>query len=363
MSFWIRFLSILLSIFMHGVSLPAPVLESPGAVPRTDRPAYEEYIKCYQGAVVSLQVFQRNEQDKDVLKAACSGFFYDEKGYFLSSASALIPFFGYNGRLNQDVIIKVLLRGEKEFREAKLLHVLERPDLAVLKTGEKDERFPAIPLNTRRVKAVGSEVFALAFPVREGKKLGFAPGYVTEYGPLNLSEELYPHRLVTSSCTFPLSYAGAPVFDSEGHFVGIVTAHTEREFTDLSGYYYAARELNAVLRLLVKNEPGSKVSLGAHFMSERDYASLREIYDFPAGVYVTEVIRDGSAYTAKMKEGDIILSINGRNVQTPEQLNELLIAARKGAEWKIRVFHSEDLRTEELVLYLQSDRAGKYNVR
>lgn len=363
MNIWTRLFSLLLSLLLQG---NLSLAEGSG-ITGPDEPVgvltYEEYLDRYDKAIVSVQVFSRNEEEKDVLMATCSGFIYDEKGYLLTSSSALLPFFGYDGRLNPEVNIKVMIYGETEFRDARLIHILERPDLAVLKVGEKDELFHVIDLTTKKDKQVGSDVFALGYPLREGKKIGLAPGYITEYGVRNLSEDLFPHRLITSSCVFPLSYSGSPVFDREGYFAGIVTALTEREFSDISGYFYNAEEVVNVLKLLDTKKSESRVSFGAHFMSEEDFLPLRKIYGFPEGVYVTEVIRDGSAYTAKVKAGDIILSVNGRGTVTPEALNEMLVAARRGAEWRIRVYHTEDNRTEDLVLYLQSDRAGKYSAR
>lgn len=360
MSFWIRFLSFILSLAAAGSVILGAAPASFGTAAPDCPPDYSERAEQLQSAIVSVHVFFHNDQDKDVLKAACTGFFYDAEGHILTSSSVLIPFFGMNRRLNPGISIKVLLPGEKAFRGAELVHVVERPDLAVLKVDLQEKEPSFIKIEEQAANGVGQAVFALAYPSREGKKAGFAPGYITEAGTRNLGEDLLPSRLITSSCTFPLSYTGAPVMDAEGRFAGIVTALTDREFTDLSGYYYAADEILEVLKLLRRGRTEIRVSFGAYFLSEEDYAPLREIYGFPAGVYVSDVLRDGSAYTAKIKEGDIIVSINGDRVHSPEELAELLKTARQGAEWKIRVFHTEDVRTEDLVLYLQDNHVGKY---
>lgn len=60
-------------------------------------------------------------------------------------------------------------------------------------------------------------------------------------------------------------------------------------------------------------------------------------YSIPKGVYVKGVEMESPAMTAGIQEADVIVEVNGQEIMTVEQYNQLLMGLVPGTEAKITV--------------------------
>lgn len=78
-------------------------------------------------------------------------------------------------------------------------------------------------------------------------------------------------------------------------------------------------------------------------------------YHLPAGVLITEVDMRGCAAKAGLAAGDIILSFNGVEVQTAEELEQALDACQVGDRIKVEFYRYKTKQMMETVVVLEAE--------
>ncbi len=74
---------------------------------------------------------------------------------------------------------------------------------------------------------------------------------------------------------------------------------------------------------------------------------ISKYYSLPQGIYVTEVVKDGGAYNAGIKAGDIIVGFDGYSVKTNDGLKKLLKYYAIGDSVDVTFMRNEDGTYEE----------------
>ena len=83
-------------------------------------------------------------------------------------------------------------------------------------------------------------------------------------------------------------------------------------------------------------------NLYAWFSNSEDITSKQaEMYNMPAGVYITEVAKKGAADKAGIVRGDIITAVNGTKVETRSALQNRITSKRIGTTVTITYMRSE----------------------
>ncbi|MDL2212715.1 PDZ domain-containing protein, partial [Bacteroides sp. OttesenSCG-928-N06] len=96
--------------------------------------------------------------------------------------------------------------------------------------------------------------------------------------------------------------------------------------------------------------------LGIRGMSFSDYRQSEEWkkkdkkVDVNDGVYVSEIVENGSAASADIKEGDIIIGLDGRSIKSMAELQETLARHRPGDKVKVKLVRDNKERTVEMTL-------------
>ncbi|MCZ6767427.1 MAG: PDZ domain-containing protein, partial [bacterium] len=68
------------------------------------------------------------------------------------------------------------------------------------------------------------------------------------------------------------------------------------------------------------------------------------------GVLINEVIEESPADKAGLHDGDVIVTFNGKDVETPSQLSDLVAETKSGDEVKIKVVRDGRPRTFEVTI-------------
>lgn len=93
------------------------------------------------------------------------------------------------------------------------------------------------------------------------------------------------------------------------------------------------------------------VSVEAHTMesASKAFLGVRPVED-QNGVRIAQVIAGGAAQRSGLKDGDIIMSVAGRDVQHPEELISRIGAFKPGDKVAIRFMRSDRIQTMEITL-------------
>ncbi|WP_354073165.1 Do family serine endopeptidase [Caulobacter sp. 1776] len=208
--------------------------------------------------------------------------------------------------------ITVQLADRREFPAVVLLDD-PRADLAVLKIDTKGEKLPVMAIDDQDQMEVGDLVLAMGNPFGVGQTV--TNGIVSALARTDVGAADFGSYIQTDAAINP-GNSGGPLVDMDGDLVGINTFIISRSGSS-SGVGFAIPA--AVVRQVVAAALGGGHSVVRPWLGVKGQPVTGDIakslgMTAPRGVLVAQVYPDSSAARAGLKEGDVILSIDGRAV-------------------------------------------------
>jgi serine protease Do len=141
----------------------------------------------------------------------------------------------------------------------------------------------------------------------------------------------FQHFIQTDAAINP-GNSGGPLLNMNGEVIGVNTAI----FTQSAGYQGIGFAMPSNTVVQVYNDlisPSHKVTRGSIGIQFREGLSgaVNRVYGFKNGVLVQEVQPGGPADKAGLKPGDIIMSIDGRNIKDGNDLVDEIASRRPGS--------------------------------
>jgi len=252
-----------------------------------------------------------------------SGVIVDPSGYILTN----------NHVIRGADEIKVTLFDKREFK-GKVIGTDPKTDLAVVKIDAKD--LPYIELGDSDKLKVGELVIAIGNPY--GLNQTVTMGIVSATGRANVGIADYEDFIQTDAAINPGNSGGALV-NARGELVGINTAifSTTGGYQGI-GFAIPSNMAKAVMEQLIKNKKVIRgwlgVSIQALTPDMKKHFGLKE----DRGVVINQIFENSPAEKAGLKEEDIILQYNGKDITDPTQLKNLVANTPPGKEVELKVF-------------------------
>ena len=209
-------------------------------------------------------------------------------------------------------VIRVVLADRREF-DAKVLLADKRTDLAVLRLKAKaGTRFPVVPLGDSDAVEVGDLVLAIGNPFGIGQTV--TSGIISATARTNIGTSDFGFYLQTDAAINPGNSGGALV-GLDGRLIGINAAIFSR--TGESAGIGFAIPVNMVKAVLLAATHGGEIVrnwLGAAYQPVTPELAEALGLDRPGGVLVRMLAPDGPGAHAGLREGDVIIAINGHEV-------------------------------------------------
>lgn len=235
--------------------------------------------------------------------------------------------------------------------DAELLGSDESTDLALLRV-TADREFEPMALRTE-LPPVGELVLAVGNPLSLGHTVTL--GVVNGHGRNNLDIAEYENYIQTDAAINP-GNSGGPLVDVEGRAVGITVAVGLASNGD-EGLAFAipASMVRKVADEIEAHGRVRRAYLGVGTFSRwevsRSLRADREAgYTGESNVKVRSVYPDTPAATAKLREGDILLSIGSRKLTNSQSFTNALIEATPGEGTTIRIWRSGRVMNVSAVL-------------
>jgi Do/DeqQ family serine protease len=208
--------------------------------------------------------------------------------------------------------VTVQLADRREFPATVLLDD-PRSDLAVLKIDTKGERLPVLAIDDQEQLEVGDLVLALGNPFGVGQTV--TNGIVSALARTDVGAAEFGSYIQTDASINP-GNSGGPLVDMDGDLIGINTFIISRSGSS-SGVGFAIPA--AVVKQVVATALGGGHSVVRPWLGVKGQPVTGEIAKslglaVPRGVVISDVYPGGSAQRAGIREGDVILSIDGQAV-------------------------------------------------
>lgn len=248
--------------------------------------------------------------------------------------------------------IQVTLNDSREFT-AKLVGTDPNTDLALIKIDGKD--FPVIPMGDSDDLRLGEWVLAVGNPfnLTSSVTAGVVSAKSRKIGIYEDNGGL--ESFIQTDAAINMGNSGGALVNVRGELVGI-NAALESPTGTYAGYGFAIP--TTIVKKVVSDlkEYGSvqRAILG---INGDDLAKIRQSDEYKdkdfgtsEGVYVIHVGDDSGAAAAGIKEGDVIISIDGKRVKTLNELQETLLKYRPGDNVTVVVLRDKKEKILEIGL-------------
>lgn len=269
-----------------------------------------------------------------------TGFFLTEDGYIATN---------YHVVQNADYYAVSLSSAPNERIEAELVGYRENEDLAVLKIKGRGYLVPAI--GNSDALHVGDVAIAVGNPSGEDGAWSTTQGIVSALNrkvTVTVGGSAVELSMIQTDAALNPGNSGGPLCNDRAEVIGIIT----RKMSDAEGISYAIPINGAMEILEAIIEKGHADDVDPSFSKVRPVLGVTcttvekgDSYTYGGkpciaevdGVLITAVTSGGSA-DGRLKVLDIIVSLNGKQVATVEELTELLYTCSVGDEVTFKVY-------------------------
>ncbi|HEU5341758.1 trypsin-like peptidase domain-containing protein [Edaphobacter sp.] len=289
-------------------------------------------------------------------RALGSGFIVDPRGYIITNNHVVA---------NADKIyVKLSTDSDDDAdngRPATVIGVDKDTDIAVIKIDTK-QPLPTIKLGNSDGAQVGDWVLAIGSPFALAKTvtagiISAKNRTIDDPGPNGISQSQFQHFIQTDAAINP-GNSGGPLVDMAGQVVGMNTAiYTQSMGSQGVGFAMPSNTIAQIYNMLIG--PEHKVvrgSIGISFQQSLSSA-VKRMYGFQNGVIVSIVTPSGGAAKAGIQPGDVIVSIDGRNIKDGDDLVADISSRKVGSNVKLGYLRNGKQGTAEVVI---GDRAKTY---
>lgn len=250
--------------------------------------------------------------------------------------------------------IEVLLFDKRSFK-AKVIGTDPTTDLALLKI--EAENLPLIAYGNSDNVSVGEWVLAVGnpFDLTSTVTAGIISAKSRSINILRERENMAVESFIQTDAAVNPGNSGGALVNLQGELIGINTAIASNTGS-YSGYSFAVPVdlVKKVMDDLLKYGEVQRAMLGvsisevtAELVKEKGLENLN-------GVYIQGVSKNGAADGAKLEEGDVILKIDNREVNSVAELQEVVARYRPGNKVSVTYVRDGKENTHEVLLKSKS---------
>ena len=300
---------------VHGGSGPGGGGGGEQMAPFMDDPFFRQFF--------GDEFFRRFQAPRDRKESSLgSGVIVSPEGYIVTN----------NHVISKADEIKVLLNDKREF-VGKVVGTDPKTDIAVVKIDAKD--LPALPWGDSDKLEVGEFILAIGNPFALNSTVTM--GIVSAVGRANVGIADYEDFIQTDAAINPGNSGGALV-NTRGELVGMNTAIFARSGGYMGiGFAVPANMAHQVMDSLIKNGKVTRGWLGVSIQEVNQDLAKQFGLNETKGALVSEVIADSPAAAAGIKSGDVIVSYDGKSVDSPAILRNMVAQTPVGKTAKVEV--------------------------
>ncbi|MBX9588775.1 MAG: Do family serine endopeptidase [Hyphomonadaceae bacterium] len=286
-----------------------------------------------------------------LLSSLGSGVIVSREGLIVTNAHVI--------KVGAAAEIRIVLADRREF-DAKVLLADEKSDIAVLRIAGGDGRFPFLSFADSDAAEVGDMVLAIGNPFGVGQTV--TSGIVSAVGRTQVARSDAQVFIQTDAAINPGNSGGALV-DMSGRIVGINTAiYSSSGGSHGIGFAIPSNLVKLIVDNAVAGRKLERPWLGAKLASvTRELADSLKLGRV-AGALVARVNDKGPAAEAGLQVGDVIVGVDGHEVDDERAVTYRLTTRGIGNRARLEVVR-DGRRTSLDVALRAAPQAGKNDVR
>jgi len=274
-------------------------------------------------------------------QASGSGFVYSRNGLIVTNAHVVPP-----GTSDVEVVF-----ANGEHQKAKVYSRNPAADLALIKVSNYAKLPAPIELGDSDKLAAGQWAIAIGepFELKQSVSVGVVSGFNRDETSGGEGEQAREFKgLLQTSAPINPGNSGGPLVDVDGRLIGVnqSTANPQAGAQGI-GFAIPVNIMKQQVALLEKN-PGQTLEanstgtgvpyIGVALQALDDNVRAQINYEGKTGVVVSGVYQGTPADQAGLQAGDVVTSIDGKPVATPEELTKAIHGLKPGQTVALQVF-------------------------
>ncbi|HXH29920.1 MAG TPA: trypsin-like peptidase domain-containing protein [Bacteriovoracaceae bacterium] len=328
---------------------------SVGALSADLLPVETKTIEIYRTAVpatvnVSNIKLARNffHGEVEVPQGAGSGFVYDESGHIITN------FHVVQGGSS----FVVTFHNDPKQYHAKLVGTAPEKDIAVLKLDEKPAKLTPITFGSSKDLQVGQYSFAIGSPF--GLDYTLTSGVISALGrKIDGIGGVKINDMIQTDAAINMGNSGGPLLNSSAQLIGMNTVIFSTSGSSAGlGFAVPADTIKSIVPQLIQHGKVIRPGLGIGIVPD---SMRRRIMNDDRGLIISYIDERGSAAKAGLKGmtqdrygrtylGDIILSVDGQDVNSLDDIYQVLDKKKIGDMVDVKYSREGKLQTTKVKL-------------
>ncbi|MFN2354200.1 MAG: DegQ family serine endoprotease [Desulfopila sp.] len=301
------------------------------------------FFKRFFGPEFRRQMPQQPQKRKQ--RGQGSGFIISQDGYILT-----------NNHVVADADSITVTLSDNTRKEAELIGSDPQSDVALIKIDNGND-LPVLPLGDSDALDVGEWVIAIGNPF--GLNQTVTVGVVSAKGRSRVGINEYENFIQTDAAINP-GNSGGPMLNINGEVVGINSALFSRTGGYMGiGFAIPINMVKTINDQLKKHGEVVRGWLGVAIQDVDEDLATSFNLEKAHGILVSEVQKDSPADEAGLKQGDIIVELNGIKMQDVNDLRNRIALIIPDAEAELTVIRNGREKTIDVTIGEQPDDFGR----
>lgn len=199
---------------------------------------------------------------------------------------------------------------------------------------------------------VGESVYAIGNPIGFEFRRTVTSGIISSKNrTIKLEEEnnlSYMSDLIQTDATINPGNSGGPLIYSNGEVIGINTV----KITSAEGIGFAVpiNVVKPIINSFINSNSFEQTTIGIYAYDKDVIPYLNSSISFSRGIYVSQIIKNSPASKTDLKEGDIIISIDGQEISTMNDLREYIYYKKPNDIVKLQISRGRINKNIEITL-------------
>ena len=281
---------------------------------------------------------------KKAVAGSGSGVILSEDGYILTnnhviSSADSSSFY----QVSDAKSIKVKIYGDDTEYSAEIIGTDSQTDLAVLKI-DKTGLTPAELGDSSSVQ-IGEFVLAIGNPYNLDYSV--TAGIISALNR-EMTVENTTYNVIQADCAINSGNSGGALVNSKGEVIGITTLKLAGDGIEGVSFAIPVNEPVPIYKELIEKGKISRPFVGISGIDLDEATAIRN--GLTKGIYVDSVVSGSGAEDAGIMAGDVIVSFDGKDVSTMDELNAIKKTKNIGYKIEIKLYRKSELKTFTITL-------------
>lgn len=281
---------------------------------------------------------------KKAVAGSGSGVILSEDGYILTnnhviSSADSSSFY----QVSDAKSIKVKIYGDDTEYSAEIIGTDSQTDLAVLKI-DKTGLTPAELGDSSSVQ-IGEFVLAIGNPYNLDYSV--TAGIISALNR-EMTVENTTYNVIQADCAINSGNSGGALVNGKGEVIGITTLKLAGDGIEGVSFAIPVNETVPIYKELIEKGKISRQFVGISGIDLDEATAIRN--GLTKGIYVDSVVSGSGAEDAGIMAGDVIVSFDGKDVSTMDELNAIKNTKNIGDKIEIKLYRKSELKTFTITL-------------